>query len=95
MSKSDDARELVTRGALLHLDGDVDGARSAYQQALKLVPNHGTALNNLGFLTAQGGALEEGQEAAGARGQGRCGQQHGLGQPGRRARGSGRRPRRR
>src|SRR5512139_4109134 len=53
------AREHNNRGALLHLDGDLDGAQAEYQAALEADPRNATALNNLGFLLAQQGQFEQ------------------------------------
>src|SRR5690242_9224300 len=46
-------RDHNNRGALLHLDGDLAGARAEYEAALAIDPDNVTALNNLGFLLAQ------------------------------------------
>src|SRR5262249_5891004 len=47
------------QGALLHLEGKLDGARAEYEAALELDPTNATALNNLGYLSAQQGQLQE------------------------------------
>ena len=46
-------------GALLHLDADLAGARREYDAALAVDPTNATALNNLGFVTAQEGTSAE------------------------------------
>ncbi|NCC24322.1 MAG: tetratricopeptide repeat protein [Deltaproteobacteria bacterium] len=49
----------INRGAILHVNGDLEGAREQYEQALSLEPANATALNNLGFVLAQQGQLSE------------------------------------
>ena len=52
-------RDHNNRGALLHLDGDLAGARAEYEAALAIDPDNVTALNNLGFLLAQDSQNED------------------------------------
>ncbi|WP_110240092.1 tetratricopeptide repeat protein [Nocardioides gilvus] len=49
----DDRTTLLRRAALLHLDGDWDGAQKAYEAVLADDPGHAVALNNLGLVRAQ------------------------------------------
>jgi tetratricopeptide (TPR) repeat protein len=53
------ATELSTRGALVHLAGNRREALALYSAALALDPKHPTALNNMGFLLAQEGQLAQ------------------------------------
>ena len=54
-----ESREHNDRGVNLLLQGDLEGARAEYQAALEADPGNATAFNNLGFLMAQEGRLEE------------------------------------
>jgi len=53
------SRDASDRGALLHLEGDLEGAKAAYEEALEADPDNPAALNNLGFLLAQTGKVDE------------------------------------
>src|SRR4051812_15234977 len=53
------AREHCNRGAVLHLEGDLEGAGREYAQALADDPGNATALNNMGFLQAGEGRFAD------------------------------------
>jgi protein O-mannosyl-transferase len=50
-------------GYALHLKGDIEEARSAYEKAVALNPNYARALNNLGAIYKLEGKLEQGRAA--------------------------------
>src|SRR4051812_15693392 len=54
-----EAREHNNRGALRHIEGDLDGARAEYLIALQRDPDNATTHNNLGYLFAQQSRWQE------------------------------------
>ena len=53
------ALQHINRGVILHINGDPEGAREHYERALDYEPENATALNNLGYVLAQQGAIED------------------------------------
>lgn len=59
-SKVGRSRRANDEGVRLHLAGDRDRARQAYQRSIALDPDNATAHHNLAFLLTQAGAADEG-----------------------------------
>lgn len=55
-----DAKEHCYYGLVLKNQGDLRGAASAFEQAVKLQPDYAAAYNNLGIVKKDGGDVEEG-----------------------------------
>jgi Flp pilus assembly protein TadD len=59
------ARTWTSLGMLRQQRGDAAGAQDAYERTLAIDPRHGVAANNLAWLYADAGRLEEAERLAG------------------------------